>query len=192
MKQGFYDGRMLITPMSLLDKLCNPQAEEAWHRFVDLYTPLLYHWIKELNIPAADTSDLLQDVFVQLYRKLPEYQQTRRGHFHGWLHSVLRNKAYEWKRKQNPSHAAIDLDVASSSLSDHDEQEYRQYLVNRLLQLMKDSFPEATWRACWENVVEGRSAEEVAMELGITVNMVYLAKSRVLRKLRQEIVGLVD
>lgn len=178
--------------MSLLDKLCYPQAEEAWRRFVDIYTPLLCHWLKQLQIPSAEISDLLQDVFVQLYRKLPEFQQTRRGHFHGWLHTVLKNKAYEWRRKQNTKNHVLPNEIAESAESELDEAEYRKYLVNRLLQLMKDSFPESTWRACWENVVEGRQAEDVARELGITVNMVYLAKSRVLRKLRQEMSGILD
>lgn len=177
--------------MSLLDKLCHPQAEEAWRRFVDLYTPLFFHWLKQLNIPGTETNDLLQDVFVQIYRKLPDFKLNKRGHFHGWLHTVIKNKAFEWRRKLN--HAVTwqsDFhEVIEPAL---DEQEYRQYLVNRLMQLMKDGFPEQTWRACWENVVEGRSAKEVARELGITVNMVYLAKSRVLRQLRQEIAGLID
>jgi RNA polymerase sigma-70 factor, ECF subfamily len=58
--------------------------------------------------------------------------------------------------------------------------------------VMKTDFQEATWRACWENVVEGRPADEVACELGITVNAVYLAKSRVLRRLHQELDGFLD
>jgi RNA polymerase sigma-70 factor, ECF subfamily len=185
---------MLITPVTLLDKLSNPHAEEAWHRFVDIYTPLLYHWAKRMNIPASDASDLLQDVFVLLYREVPQFQSNRRGHFHGWLHAVFKNKALEWLRKHQRQPAnGSPVSVTSVDPQDElDETEYRKYITERVLQLMKDSFPEATWRACWLSVVEDRPAEAIAKELSITVNMVYLAKSRVLRQLRQELAGLLD
>jgi len=185
---------MLHTPVSLLDKLANPQAEQAWHRFVDLYTPLLYHWAQKMRIPASDISDLLQDVYVHLLKELPEFQVRRRGHFHGWLNTVFKNKAQEWLRKRHklPINGLLSDVCSNESPSAIEEMEYRKYLTERVLQILKDSFPETTWRACWESVVADRPAEQIAMELGITANMVYLAKSRVLRQLREELTGLLD
>ena len=72
------------------------------------------------------------------------------------------------------------------------EIEYRQHLVGRALELMQSEFEPATWRACWEVVVAERSASAVAAELGISVDSVYAAKSRVLRRLRKELEGLLD
>lgn len=72
------------------------------------------------------------------------------------------------------------------------EQEYRQRLVSRALDLMQTEFGDSTWRACWETVVNDRPAADVAAELRITVNAVYVAKSRVLRRLRSELDGLLD
>jgi RNA polymerase sigma-70 factor (ECF subfamily) len=72
------------------------------------------------------------------------------------------------------------------------ETEYRRRLTRRALEIMQDEFQPATWKACWETVVGGRSAAEVAKDLGLTVNAVYLAKSRVLRRLREELDGLLD
>jgi RNA polymerase sigma-70 factor (ECF subfamily) len=72
------------------------------------------------------------------------------------------------------------------------EAEYRSYLVDRALQLMKTDFEPTTWQACWSYVAEGRPATEVASELGISVNAVHLAKARVLRRLRRELEGLLD
>lgn len=72
------------------------------------------------------------------------------------------------------------------------EAEYRCHLVHRALELMQAEFQTVTWKACWECVVRDRTAAEVAAELGITVNAVYLAKSRVLRRLREELQGLLD
>jgi RNA polymerase sigma-70 factor (ECF subfamily) len=70
------------------------------------------------------------------------------------------------------------------------EQEYRTFVAQAALRLMRDSFSETTWRACWEHVVEGRTASQVAVELDISENAVYLARGRVLKRLRDELVGL--
>src|SRR5581483_587247 len=70
------------------------------------------------------------------------------------------------------------------------EHEYRQKLVARALELMRAEFQPTTWRACWEHVVSNRPAAEVAAELGMTVGAVYVAKGRVLRRLREELAGL--
>ena len=72
------------------------------------------------------------------------------------------------------------------------EQEHRDYLVSRALKIMKTDFQPTTWQACWEHVVCGRPVAEVAAELGISAKAVYLAKARVLRRLRQELQGLWD
>ena len=73
-----------------------------------------------------------------------------------------------------------------------DEAEYRRHLVGQALELMQVEFQPATWQACWQCVVLERAPAAVAAELGITVNAVYLAKSRVLRRLHQELNGLLD
>lgn len=184
----------MITPISLLDKLSQPHSEEAWHRFVDIYTPLLCHWARKTGIPANDTSDLLQEVFILLYRELPRFQSKRRGHFHGWLYRVFQNKSLEWLRKRqfHLVNGQALLHMSEVQELELDEEEYQKYLAERILHLLKGSFPETTWKACWESVVEDRPASEIAEQLGITVNMVYLAKSRVLRQLRHELQGLLE
>jgi RNA polymerase sigma-70 factor (ECF subfamily) len=73
-----------------------------------------------------------------------------------------------------------------------DEGEYRQQLVRQALQIMQAEFEPTTWKACWEATVSGRSAAEIAQELGVSVNVVYSAKNRVLSRLRQELAGLLD
>ena len=83
-------------------------------------------------------------------------------------------------------------DVEAAQSTTFEEAEYRQYVVKQALDLMQVEFQPATWKACWEYMIMGRSADEVAKELGLTVNTVYLAKSRVLSRLRQELQGLLD
>ncbi len=57
---------------------------------------------------------------------------------------------------------------------------------------MRGEFRQATWKACWEHAVAGKSAAEVAAALGMSENAVYVASSRVLSRLRQELDGLLD
>ena len=73
-----------------------------------------------------------------------------------------------------------------------EEAEYRQHLVARAVELMQAEFEPATWQACWMLTALDRPAAEVADKLGVSVNAVYLAKSRVLARLRRELEGLLD
>lgn len=186
---------MHTTPTSLLQRLREPDAESAWNRFVALYTPLLYYWAKRFGLSEADAADLVQDVFSQLLREMPKFSYRPGGRFRGWLWTVTRNKFLERNRvKRVPTGAGDAAEAAAPDdfVQEIDEAEYRSYIVDRALQIMKSDFQPTTWRACWENVVQGRPAAEVAQELGLSVNAVHLAKARVLRRLRQELDGLMD
>jgi RNA polymerase sigma-70 factor (ECF subfamily) len=188
---------MHTTSHSLLLRLRQPGQEEAWGRFIDLYTPLLFHWVRRLGLGQEDAADLVQDVFTVLVRQLPEFSYQAGKRFRGWLWTVTVNKYRERRRhKDGPGLANGDMDldqVAEPKGADSPEEaEYRRYVARRALELMQSDFEPATWRACWEYAIEGRPAAEVAAELGLTVNAVHLAKSRVFRRLREELRGLLD
>ena len=87
---------------------------------------------------------------------------------------------------------AAPSDVAvQPSTPQFEAEEYRQYLVNRAMDLLRAEFPEVTWKICWEVIVGGKSPTQAAEEFHVTVNTVYLAKSRVLRRLREMLAGLM-
>ena len=183
---------MNTTSASLLERLRDPRAQDAWARFVQLYTPMIYSWACRTGLPAQDAADLVQDVFTLLVQKLPEFVYDRQKSFRGWLHKVTLNKWREnLRRRSVPLPSAGDSALAAvvdrESAAVFSEVQYRHYLVGRALQIMQTDFEPTTWKACWEYVVAGRSATEVAKELGVTVDVVYAAKSRVLRRLRQEL-----
>jgi RNA polymerase sigma-70 factor (ECF subfamily) len=188
---------MHTTPVSLLERVRRPGEQQAWARFVDMYTPLLYYWACRAGMQQADAADLVQDVFAVLVAKLPEFVYDRNKSFRGWLRTILYNKWRDRRRRQAVDKTAVQgepaLDQAIAVESEAFwETEYRQQLVGRALELMQSEFQTATWRACWEVVVCGRPAAAVAAELGISVDSVYAAKSRVLRRLRKELEGLLD
>jgi RNA polymerase sigma-70 factor, ECF subfamily len=185
------------TPVSLLERLKLPSEQDAWTRFVQLYTPLLYDWARRVGLQESDAADLVQEVFTVLVRKLPEFNYDRGKSFRGWLRTVLLNR---WRdgspRRPVPATLAQDHVLANlpapEAPADFEEREYRTYLVDRALQLLQREFPDVTWKAFTLYVLGGKSAPEVASQLQISVNVVYLAKSRVLGRLRQELAGLLD
>ena len=188
---------MNTTPASLLERLRNPAEEQAWNRFVALYTPLLYHWARRMGLSTPDAADLVQEVFTTLIQKLPEFSYDPGKRFRGWLWTLTLNKWREIRRRRAvPVADATEVELSAVADADNvagfEEAEYRQHLVSRALQLMQADFQPGTWKACWEQVANGRAAAEVARELGMTVNAAHLAKSRVLRRLRQELDGLLD
>ena len=163
---------------------------------MQLYTPLLFFWARRCGETEQDAADLVQDVFVSLVRTLPTFHYDRNGQFRSWLRTLTLNKLRDRKRhdarqdKLAANRAIVDElpDIAEVFW----EAEYQQTLTRRALQLMQAEFAPATWKACWETVVQDRPAEEVARELGISENAVYIAKCRVLRRLRQELSGLIE
>ena len=187
---------MYSTSVSLLMRLRQAIDQESWTRFVKLYTPLLYHWGRRAGLTCEDAADLVEDVLLILIQKLPSFNYDPQGSFRGWLRTVTLNK---WRENLRRRDVAIRSNgVALTQLATDDpqdlfeEQEYRQYLVGRALELMQHEFEPSTWRACWQCVVDGQPAADVARQLGLTVNAVYLAKSRVLRRLSQELKGLLE
>jgi RNA polymerase sigma-70 factor (ECF subfamily) len=187
---------MEATPVSLLERLRRPDQAEAWGRFVDLYGPVLYAWARRFGLQEADAADLVQDVLLLLTRKLPEFQYDPSKKFRAWLWTLARN---EWVRGRvlgkfsaSAGNEGLSDAAVEDGLVEVAEQEYRQVLVARALQVMQSDFQPPTWRACWQLVVDGRPAAEVARELGMTVAAAYAAKARVLRRLRQELAELLD
>jgi RNA polymerase sigma-70 factor, ECF subfamily len=189
--------RMNTTSVSLLQRLHQLGDQDAWQRFVHLYTPLLYYWARRVGLPEADAADLVQEVLLVVVQKMPDFAYDPGRSFRGWLRTVALNKWRERCRR----HAAAPPIAEDESLSGlpgpdgsdaFDEAEYRQQLVRRALVIMKAEFEPTTWKACWEFVVSGRAAAAVAAELSVSVEVVYGAKSRVLRRLRQELDGLLD
>jgi RNA polymerase sigma-70 factor (ECF subfamily) len=185
---------MSRTPASLLDRLREPSDQSAWSTFVNLYSPLIYRWARHAGLGADDAFDLVQDVFVVLIEKMPEFRYDESKSFRAWLRTVTLNK---WRDRCRASMAAKKLPLPDSPIAPpdpawFDDTQYRQQLVSRAMETLKREVQPATWQAFQECAIKGRRAREVAAELGLSVNAVYLARSRVLQRLREELDGLLD
>jgi len=187
---------MNTTSISLLQRLRQPGDHEAWRRFVQLYSPLLYYWARGVRLPAADAADLVQEVLLVVVEQMPQFTYNPDRSFRGWLRTIALNKWRERCRRHATAPAVDDegLDgAASRDMADAlADSEYRHWLVRQALEIMQAEFEPTTWKACWESVVSDRPAAEVAAELNVRIEVVYGAKSRVLRRLREELDGLLD
>src|SRR5439155_17430108 len=112
----------------------------SWKRFVQLYTPLLLFWAQRCGLQNQDAADLVQEVFVTLVQKMPEFRYDAQRSFRNWLRTITLNKWRDFlRRRARPGAAAGDLtDLPAPPEADAlEEREYRQHLVRRALQLMQ-------------------------------------------------------
>ncbi|MGE3408455.1 MAG: RNA polymerase sigma factor [Pirellulales bacterium] len=187
---------MSTTSPTLLHRVRNAADNAAWKQFVNLYTPLLAEWCQAAGLSEADTADLIQEVLLLLMRKLPDFDYDGQKTFRGWLRTVTINKWRSLQRKRREQQLGSD-DGRLRNLPDESavmfwERDYQQYLMNRALELMRDNFDPNTWKACLLSVSTGRTAADVAQELGMSTASVFTARSRVLKRLREELDGLLD
>jgi RNA polymerase sigma-70 factor (ECF subfamily) len=188
-----------FTSTSLLER-ARGQDRQAWERLVDLYTPLVYAWCRRSGLQPADAEDVGQEVFRAVARGLAGFRKDRDGDsFRGWLRTITRNKVRDFAdaRKRCPpgaggSDVADRIEQLPEPEPEADLTADRQLLYQRALEVLRTEFEERTWQAFWRVVVEDVPADETARQLGTTLNAVYLAKSRVLRRLREEFADLIE
>jgi RNA polymerase sigma-70 factor (ECF subfamily) len=187
-----------LTSASLLDRVCGGD-QDAWRALLVIYEPLLRHWLRAADLHPADRDDLTQQILTVLVRKLPSFRHTgRAGAFRAWLRSITLHEVSDFRRRRaglpgprDPD----DLDALPSALDDLArawDEEYERHVLAGLLALAEPEFTAKAWRAFCQVALEGASPRAVAAELGMTVNAVTLAKSRVLRRLRKIACGLVE
>ncbi|MCB9874572.1 MAG: sigma-70 family RNA polymerase sigma factor [Planctomycetaceae bacterium] len=184
------------TPASLIARLRNEHDHDAWNVFVDLYAPMLLRWCRRRGLSDQDAADCIQDILTLLVGRMREFEYDPNRSFRGWLKTVATNRLHDFfTRRQR----IIDAEaLASSSLETDnevdvfDEQEYRDYVIGRALQMIETDFDDKTCDIFRELMLHHQSAEEVAEQFGVSRNAVYLAKSRVLRRLRERLDRLID
>lgn len=195
---------MSETSASLLDRLRAAPDEESWRRLVDLYTPLVRGWLRrQAQLQTQDADDLVQEVLAVVVRRIPEFhREPRAGAFRRWLRTITVNCLRDfWRSRRHRPVATGDTEFQQmldeladpeSGLSRLWDQEHDQHVTQRLLEMIRPKFEEKTWRAFQRVALDGATPDETAAELGVTVNAVFIAKSRVLARLRQEGQGLID
>lgn len=193
---------MVETSLSLLGR-AQTDHQDGWWSLSELYAPLLRGWLTQFAVPPVDADDLTQDVLLVVSRELPQFEHSgRAGAFRSWLRTILVHRVRDFWRARNYRPSA----AGGSSWQDRLEQlvdentnasrewnvEHDRFVMARLLEHVRPRFEEKTWEAFRRQMFEEQSADVVAAELGMSLNSVYVARSRVLSTLRREAAGLVD
>lgn len=183
------------TRQSLLLRLRDHQDHQAWAQFVDVYAPLIYDYARQRGLQDADAADLTQACLRRFAVSVGSLEyDPRRGSFRGWLFTLVRNQlrdflhrprrfqqgSGDWRVQHLLAHqAAPEPDEAADW-----ERDWRSNMFAWAAEQVRPRVVAATWQAFWKTAVENKSGPEVAKELGLTVAAVYLAKSRVMARLR--------
>jgi RNA polymerase sigma-70 factor (ECF subfamily) len=171
---------------------------EAWRRLAHLYGPLVYQWCRRQGLQPSDAEDVMQEVFLTVAAKVGSFRRERpEDTFRGWLWVITRHKLGHWIRRQRArEHAAGGTDAQRRLLSAAPPEEDATSgpgngpaavagLYQRALQLIRTEFEDRSWEIFRRLVLEGQRAADVAADLGMTRNAVYVTKSRILRRLRE-------
>jgi RNA polymerase sigma-70 factor, ECF subfamily len=189
---------MTSTSHTLLLRLRRREDHGAWERFVVLYTPLLLRWTQRAGFAEQDAVDLVQDVFAILIVEMPRFEfDNSRGPFRAWLKTVTLNQCRDRQRKRliapNGGQDQILAELPGNDVLEALwETEYQEQILRRAMEVMQSQFEPKTWQAAWEMTANRLTALETGQKLGLSEAAVYVAKSRVLRRLRQELAGLLD
>ena len=187
-----------LTRATLLVRLRDPHDDGAWGEFVQLYGPVVYGFARKRGLQDSDAADMVQEVLRSVARNADRMEyDPKKGTFRGWLYTVTRNKIYNFlsSQKRRPratgdvsSQERLEAFADPSNVSEADwELEYQRRLSAKAMDRVKHEFQPATWQAFWGTAVEGRQAVEVGQALKMSPGAVYVAKSRVLARLRDEV-----
>ena len=185
----------LPTRPSLLVRLRDHRDNQAWGEFVELYAPLIYAYARKRGLQDADAADLAQNCLRQVAAHVGRLEyDPQRGSFRGWLFTIVRNKLRDFQQQPRQLYQGsgdpqvqrlLELQTANESEEREQwEREYRLGLLSWAAEQVRPQVQETTWQAFWQTAVEGKSGKEAAQALGLTAAAVYLAKSRVMARLR--------
>ncbi len=199
-------GSLGTTSLGLLEGM-KAHEQEAWQRFATLYGHIVLSMCRQAGLQAADRADIFQEVSFAVARHLASFRHDRAGDtFRGWLRSITRTKILDLFRRQgrHPKGiggstaqqlflGAVDSQAdAGSQDSAAEQQSENAILTRQAIRLVRDEFEDRTWQAFWRTTADGISASVAAEQLGMSPGAVRVAKSRVLRRIRDELSGLID
>jgi RNA polymerase sigma-70 factor (ECF subfamily) len=191
------------TSLTLLVRLRAADPDDpAWDRLVALYGPVVEFWCRRAGVSPADVDDVRQETFAAVATSVAEFRRDRQGDtFRGWLFRVTRNKVTDHFRRRNrcaPAAGGTDaweqLEQTPDPAADlpEDPPEVAAGLYHRGLELVRSEFEPQTWAAFWRTAVDDLPVDLTAADLGVTPAAVRKAKSRVLRRLREELGDVLD
>ena len=185
------------TRASLLVQLRDGTNHAAWQEFIKLYGPVVYGFARKRGLQDADAADLMQEVMRSVSAAIGRLDYDRnQGTFRGWLFTITRNKIFTFlsARRIRPqgsgdttTNRLLEQHADGEDGSQAWELEYQRRVAALAMEHVKGEFQESTWRAFWLTAVEGRAVGDVTRQVGLSAGAIYVAKSRVLARLKEEV-----
>ncbi|MEM6778908.1 MAG: sigma-70 family RNA polymerase sigma factor [Planctomycetota bacterium] len=184
------------TRVSLVTRLGDHEDHDAWAQFVDIYGPLIYRYGRRRGLQDSDAADLAQDVLREVSQAIVKFQYDPAiGRFRNWLFLIarrvlsrrFRNRDRSFRGSGDTASLQQLQELPDPHAEDLWEVEYRKHLFQWASEQVRSEFSENTWAAFWRTAVEGDSPADVAGALGLRVGSIYVARNRVMRRLRQRI-----
>jgi RNA polymerase sigma factor (sigma-70 family) len=184
------------THASLLVRLRDPRDRAAWERLVEVYRPAIVRLARRRGLQPTDAEDIAQQVLARLQRVIPDWDHhPERGRFRNWLQLVTTRCIINLVTRRTDDRGrggsefvdclqAVPDEAAESELV---ELEWRRAQFQAAAKLVRREFAEATWQAFWMTTIEDTSPEVAAEQLGKSLGSVYAARSRVMRRLREQV-----
>jgi len=191
--RGFTD--VFVTRQSLIIKATDGTDSKAWEELVGYYKPFVKQILIGLGFRHHDLDDACQQVFLKLWNGFTNYRkENATSGFRGWFSRLIRNAAIDWLRSQRKKDAPLstegpglpELEDDSSVLEEKIEAEWREYVVELAMERLKDVFSGKAFEV-FALSLKGVSAQDIAGQLSIRVESVYVLKTRIKNRLQREI-----
>jgi RNA polymerase sigma-70 factor (ECF subfamily) len=183
---------------SLVLRLRNLDDQVAWGEFMEVYQPLVYRLARNKGLQDADAHDLCQEVFRAVASAIGCWDpDPARGRFRAWLSRIARNLIVNFLARQgriprgsgrtSVQELLEDLPARDADAEQEFAMEFKRQAFLWAAERVRKEFTPSTWQAFWKTGVEGRPVDAVAKELALSPGAVYIARSRVLSRLRDRV-----
>jgi RNA polymerase sigma-70 factor, ECF subfamily len=184
------------TRISLIARLSDISDHEAWREFAALYEPFIYRQGRRFGLQPADARELVQEVLIAVSKAVRNFEVAPdRGRFRTWLYAVGRNVCLRYLAKlrsrelsgQNSELTALLTELPNRESTDTGELniELQRHFFLAMSRQVRSEFRPNTWSAFWQTAVENHSIQSVAEGLKLSVGAVYVARSRVMARLKE-------
>jgi len=181
---------------SLILRIRDPQDALAWSQFLAIYQPVVYRLARQRGLQHADAEDLCQRVFLSVGNAVEKWEPQSDGpRFRNWLNRIASNAILNAITRGKPDratgtssvhdllHEIPDSDGLTTAIRNESRMEAFRWAANQV----QGEFQASTWTMFQETTIRGRSIAEVAETLGSSSGAVYVARCRVMKRIKDKV-----